>query len=318
MKTALIVGISGQDGSYLARLLLDRGYEVHGSSRSPEGAGCATLERLGIRNAIRLHSMMPSDFSSVLSLLKHVAVEEIYNLSGQTSVAASFRHPLETFESIAVATLNLLECLRLLGRPTRFYNAGSGEVFGNTPTPANESTPFSPRSPYGIAKVAAHHAVANYREAYGLHACTGILFNHESPLRPRHFVTQKIASSAVRIANGSQERLPLGALDIHRDWGWAPEYVDAMWRIVQREQPEDFVVATGQTHSLREFVDRAFAAVNLDARDHVDTDPALVRPTDITFSAADPAKAHAVLGWRATHDFDRVVRSLVEAAARDP
>lgn len=317
MKRALIIGISGQDGAYLARLLLDKGYEVHGASRGHETAAFPNLARLGIRDRVKLHAVMPADFSSVMSLLQRLPFEEIYNLSGQSSVAASFRHPLETFDSITVATMNLLECLRLLGRQVRFYNAGSSEVFGNSATPADESTPFNPRSPYGIAKVAAHHAVANYREAYGLFASTGILFNHESPLRPPHFVTQKIVSAAVRIANGSSERLALGNVGISRDWGWAPEYVEAMWRIVQHELPDDFVVATGQSHSLREFVDRVFAEVGLDARDHVDTDPSLTRPTDITASAANPARARAVLGWRAASDLDDIVRRLVAAARGD-
>ena len=207
--------------------------------------------------------------------------------------------------------MNLLEGLRLLGGPVRFYNAGSSEVFGNTPEAATESTRFQPRSPYGIAKVAAHHAVANYREAYGLSASTGILFNHESPLRPAHFVTQKIVSAAVRIATGSNERLTLGNMDISRDWGWAPEYVEAMWRILQQDQPDDFVVASGRTHTLREFVERTFAAVGLRAEEHVDADPGLIRPTDITASFADPAKAQAVLGWRASSDLDAIIAKLL-------
>jgi GDPmannose 4,6-dehydratase len=314
MKRAIIIGVSGQDGCYLARLLLEKGYEVHGSSRQDEAAAFPNLRRLGIRGSVRLHAAMPADFSSVMSLLQRLPVDEIYNLSGQSSVAASFRHPLETFDSITVATMNLLECVRLIGRPVRLYNAGSSEVFGNTPAPADEATPFNPRSPYGIAKAAAHHAVANYREAYGLFAATGILFNHESPLRPTHFVTQKIVSAAVRIASGSGERLSLGDVDITRDWGWAPEYVEAMWRILQRDEPDDFVVATGRSHSLRDFVDRTFAAVGLVAHDHVDADPALARPTDITVSAANPAKALAELGWRAACDLDGVVHNLVTAA----
>ena len=314
MKRALVIGISGQDGAYLARLLLAKGYEVHGSSREQETAAFPNLRRLGIRERVTLHSAHPADFSSVMSLLLGLPVDEIYNLSGQSSVAASFRHPLETFDSITVATMNLLECLRRLGRPVRFYNAGSSEIFGNTPSPADETTPFHPRSPYGIAKVAAHHAVANYREAYGLAASTGILFNHESPLRPAHFVTQKIVSAAVRIAAGSRERLRLGNVDVTRDWGFAPEYVDAMWRIVQHDPPEDFVVATGMTHSLREFIDRVFAALGLDAGDHMDVDPGLVRPTDIESSRADPTKARAVLGWRPEYDLERIVRELVAAA----
>lgn len=317
MKRALIIGISGQDGAYLARLLLEKGYEVHGSSREQETGTFANLRRVGIRDRVTLHSAHPADFSSVMGLLLGLPVDEIYNLAGQSSVAASFRHPLETFGSITVATMNLLECLRRLGRPVRFYNAGSSEIFGNTPSPADESTPFNPRSPYGIAKVAAHHAVANYREAYGLAAATGILFNHESPLRPAHFVTQKIVSTAVRIAGGSRERLRLGDVDVIRDWGWAPEYVEAMWRILQHDPPVDVVVATGVSHSLREFVARVFAAVGLDARDHVDVDPGLVRPADIQVSAANPAKALAVLGWRARYDLDKTVGELV-AAARPP
>jgi len=314
VKRALVIGISGQDGAYLARLLLAKGYEVHGSSREQETGTFANLRRLGIRERVTLHSAHPADFSSVMSLLLGLPVDEIYNLSGQSSVAASFRHPLETFDSITVATMNLLECLRRLGRPVRFYNAGSSEIFGNTPSPADETTPFHPRSPYGIAKVAAHHAVANYREAYGLAASTGILFNHESPLRPAHFVTQKIVSAAVRIAAGSRERLRLGNVDVTRDWGFAPEYVDAMWRIVQHDPPEDFVVATGMTHSLREFIDRVFAALGLDAGDHMDVDPGLVRPTDIESSRADPTKARAVLGWRPEYDLGRIVSDLVAAA----
>lgn len=314
MTRALIIGISGQDGAYLARLLLEKGYEVHGSSREHDSSAFPNLRRLGIRSRVTLHAAMPADFSSMMSLLQRLPVDEIYNLSGQSSVAASFRHPLETFDSITVATMNLLECLRLLGRPTRFYNAGSSEVFGNTFSPADEATPFHPRSPYGIAKVAAHHAVANYRDAYGLFASTGILFNHESPLRPAHFVTQKIVSAAVRIAGGSRERLALGNVDITRDWGWAPEYVEAMWRILQQARPDDFVVATGRSHSLREFVDRTCAAVGLVAGDHVDVDPGQARPTDITASAANPAKARAVLGWRATADLDAIIRDLVAAA----
>jgi len=314
MKRALIIGISGQDGAYLARLLLEKGYEVHGTSRGAESADLPNLRRLGIRGHVAIHTAIPADSSSVMTLLQRLPTDEIYNLSGQSSVAASFRAPLETFDSITVATLNLLECIRLLRRPVRFYHAGSSEAFGDTQSPADESTAFRPRSPYGIAKVAAHHAVVNYREAYGLFASTGILFNHESPLRPGHFVTQKIVSAAVRIAGGSGERLQLGNVDVTRDWGWAPEYVEAMWRILQHAVPDDFVVATGRSHTLREFVDRAFAAVDLDARDHLDIDPAQARPADILASAANPTKALRVLGWRATRGIDLIVRDLVAAA----
>jgi GDPmannose 4,6-dehydratase len=255
--------------------------------------------------------MTPTDFSSVLTLLRHVEADEIYNLSGQSSVGLSFRQPLETFDSITIATMHLLECIRLLEKPVRFYNAGSSEVFGNTPIPADESTSFRPRSPYATAKAAAHNAVANYREAYGLHASTGILFNHESPFRPERFVTSKVVRAASRIAAGSRERLSLGNLSVQRDWGWAPEYVDAMWRIVQHEPADDFVIATGRSHSLREFVERVFASVHLDARDHVDEHAEPARPSDIAVSAGNPAKAHAELGWKASYDLDMIVREMV-------
>ena len=233
MKKALIIGVSGQDGAYLAELLLKKGYEVHGTSRDHEVGTFRNLEKLGIRDRVKLASMVTSDFRSVLTALQKAGADEIYNLAGQTSVGMSFAYPVETFDSILIGTMNLLECIRLLKYPVKFYNAGSSEVFGNTREPATEETPFHPRSPYATAKAAAHYATANYREAYGLFACSGILFNHESPLRPSRFVTSKIVSTAVRIANGSNEKLNLGKLDIHRDWGWAPDYVEAMWRMLQ-------------------------------------------------------------------------------------
>jgi GDPmannose 4,6-dehydratase len=310
VKKALIVGVSGQDGGYLASLLLEKGYEVHGASRDPLRASFSALRSLGIADRVVIHPMTPTDFSSVLAILRDVAADEIYNLSGQSSVGLSFRQPLETFDSITIATMHLLECIRLLEKPVRFYSAGSSEVFGNTPTPADELTPFRPRSPYATAKAAAHNAVANYREAYGLHASTGILFNHESPFRPERFVTSKVVQAARRIAAGSRERLSLGNLSVQRDWGWAQEYVDAMWRIVQHEPADDFVIATGKSHSLREFVERVFACVNLDARDHVDEHAEPARPSDIAVSAGNPAKAQAELGWRATYDLDMIVRAL--------
>ena len=221
-KKALIIGVSGQDGAYLAKLLLEKGYEVYGTSRDHEVSSFANLVTLGIRDRVKTMSMVTSDFRSVLTALQRAEADEVYNLAGQTSVGMSFEYPVETFDSILIGTMNLLECLRLFRHPSRFYNAGSSEVFGNTKKPATETTPFPPRSPYAAAKAAAQYAVTNYREAYGLFACTGILFNHESPLRPARFVTQKIVSTAVRIANGSKEKLTLGRLDIRRDWGWAP------------------------------------------------------------------------------------------------
>lgn len=314
-RTALICGISGQDGAYLARLLLQKGYRVIGTSRDAQMSSFHNLVRLGMRDKIETASMALSDFRSVLQVLARYQPDEVYNLAGQSSVGLSFEQPVETLESISIGTLNLLEGIRFLNRDIRLYNAGSSECFGDTgDSPANEQTPFRPRSPYAVAKAAAHWEVANYREAYGLFACSGILFNHESPLRPERFVTQKIARAASRIANGSKERLTLGRLDIQRDWGWAPEYVEAMWQMLQQPQPEDYVIATGETHTLQDFVATAFAAVDLDWRDHVDTDPALMRPTDLSISRADPSFAKAKLGWQAQIRMAGVVKNMVEAA----
>ncbi len=311
---ALIIGVSGQDGSYLAELLLGNGYEVYGTSRDANLASFGNLERIGIAARVKRISVAPNDFRSALSALVQVEPDEVYNLSGQSSVGLSFEQPVETMESISIATLNLLEAIRFTKRKIRFYNAGSGECFGDTRgKAADEDTPFRPRSPYAVAKAAAHFEVANYREAYGLFACSGILFNHESPLRPERFVTRKIVAAACRIARGSRERLRLGNVHVKRDWGWAPEYVGAMWRILQQPRPEDFVVATGETHSLEEFVAAAFAAVGLSWRDHVDVDPALFRPADIEGNYANPEKAARVLGWQATVRMPEAVRRMVEA-----
>jgi GDPmannose 4,6-dehydratase len=252
---ALIIGVSGQDGAYLAKLLLEKGYEVHGTSRDHEVSNFSNLKRLGIKEQIKLESMVASDFRSVLTSLQRSDADEIYNLAGQTSVGKSFTYPMETFDSILTGTMNLLECIRLLKKKVKFYNAGSSEVFGNTKTPADEHVRYHPRSPYATAKAASHYAVANYREAYGLHASTGILFNHESPLRPERFVTSKIVLTALRIANGSKETLNLGKIDFYRDWGWAPDYVEAMWLMLQQEVPDDYVIATGESHSIQDFVE---------------------------------------------------------------
>ena len=254
------------------------------------------------------------DFQSVLQVLARYQPDEVYNLAGQSSVGLSFEQPVETQESISIGTLNLLEGIRFLDPKIRLYNAGSSECFGDTgDAPANESTPFRPRSPYAVAKAAAYWQIANYREAYGLYACSGILFNHESPLRQERFVTQKIVRSACRIAHGSEERLKLGNLNIERDWGWAPEYVHAMWKILQQAQPEDFVIATGETRALRDFVTEVFATLSLDWCNHVDSDPALMRLTDLRISRADPSRAAAQLGWKAQTHMQGVVRSMVEA-----
>lgn len=313
-KTALIFGISGQDGAYLAKLLLERDYAVAGTSRDAEISGFASLAALGIRERITLHSAVPTDFRSAFQVISRTIPDEIYNLSGQSSVGLSFQQPVETLESIAVGTLNILECIRLLGRPIRFYNAGSGECFGDTGgKPANESTPFHPRSPYAVAKSAAFWEVANYRDSYNLYACSGILFNHESPLRPQRFVTRKVAAAAVRIARGSKEQLVLGDLAIRRDWGWAPEYVEAMWAMLQQEKPEDLVIATGVAHSLEEFVDAAFNVLGMNWRDHVRSDAGLFRPSEIRSGFGDAAKAACRLGWKARVLMPEVVERMVKA-----
>jgi len=320
IKTALICGISGQDGAYLAKHLLRRGYRVVGTSRDAAVASFVNLTKLGVRESVKVISCVLTDFRSLIRALLEVEPDEIYNLAGQTSVGLSFEQPAEALESIAFGTLNLLEAIRLLKRPVRFYNACSSECFGETfGAAADESTPFRPRSPYAVAKAAAFWQVSSYREAYGIHACSGILFNHESPLRPERFVTQKVVAAACRIANGSQERLRLGDLSVRRDWGWAPEYVEAMWRMVQQERPADYVICTGQTEPLSAVVAEAFSAVGLSAQDHVDEDPALFRPADIHDSVGSAAKARDELGWTAEYRMRDVVRAMVSAsAARTP
>jgi GDPmannose 4,6-dehydratase len=313
-RTALIFGVSGQDGAYLAELLLGKGYRVHGTSRDAEMSSFANLAALGIKDRVVLHSATPADFRSVVQVLSRVEPDEVYDLAGQTSVGLSFAQPVETLESNAIGTLHVLESLRLFAPSVRLYNAGSGECFGDTGgKAADEQTAFRPRSPYAVAKAAAFWEVANYREAYGLFACSGILFNHESPLRPARFVTRKVVAAAARIARGSKEKLTLGNTAIRRDWGWAPEYVAAMWRMLQRDTPEDFVIATGEAHSLEEFVAAAFGCFGLDWRDHVAIDPALFRPADIACGFGDAGKAERILGWKATLGMRDVVRRMAEA-----
>ncbi|MEX0670823.1 MAG: GDP-mannose 4,6-dehydratase [Pirellulales bacterium] len=318
--TALICGVGGQDGGYLAKHLLGLGYTVVGTSRDAQAGRFTGLERLGIRDSVTLVSMSPTDFRSTFQVLARTEPDEIYNLAGQSSVGLSFDQPVETFESIVVGTINLLEAIRMLGAPIRLYSAGSSEMFGNSgDQPADERTVLKPRSPYGIAKATAFWQLAQYREAYGLRAATGILFNHESPLRPERFVTQKIVAAACRIAAGGQQTLCLGDLSVQRDWGWAPEYVVAMHRMLQLDALEDFVIATGQTHSLEEFVATAFAAVGLDWRRHVVRDPGLVRPTEIDRGRAQTSRATERLGWTAQHMMTDVVRMMVEARlAKEP
>ena len=318
-RRALICGISGQDGAYLARLLLDKGYEVHGTARDAQMSTFRNLALLGITERITCHSMALNDFRSVLQVLAKVDPDEIYNLAGQSSVGLSFEQPVETLESISVGTLNLLEVIRFVQKPIRFYNAGSSESFGDTGgVPADETTPFRPRSPYAVAKATAHWQVANYRDAYNLFACSGILFNHDSPLRPERFVTRKIIASACRIAQGSPETLQLGTISIARDWGLASEYVDAMWRMLQRDVPEDYVIATGETNTLERFVTEAFAHLGLNWKSHVSINPSLLRPSEIMVSRGNPEKARRDLGWQAAYRMKDVIKEMISAQQEAP
>jgi len=317
-KRVLICGISGQDGAYLAKFLLDRGYEVWGSSRDAELSSFWNLRRLGIYGSVKLASLNLRDIGGAIKLLRQIQPTEIFSLAGQSSVGLSFEQPIETIESIALATLTLLEAIRLTDPSIRFYNAGSTECFGDTgDSVANESTPFLPRSPYAIAKASAYWTVANYREAYGMFCCTGILSNHDSPLRPRRFVTRKIIHGVARISLGKETGLSLGNLDIERDWGWAPDYVQAISLMLEQTSPQDYIIATGQSHTLTAFVDTAFRLIGKDWRDHVTTSNQLIRPTDILRNKVSPAKAASSLGWKAAHGMKEVVGMMLDSELRE-
>lgn len=313
-KTALICGVGGQDGTLLAKLLLENGYEVWGTSRDAAGASFANLIRVGIFDSVQTISMSPEDFRSVFMALRQCKPDEVYFLAGQTSVGLSFELPVETVQSITVGTLNILEACRITEKPFRLFHAGSSECFGNTNgVAANEQTPFQPISPYAVAKAAAIWLVDNYRGAYGIFACSGILFNHESSLRPKKFVTQKIISAVQDIAAGKSDRLILGNIDISRDWGWAPEYVEAMWLMLQQTTPENFVIATGETNSLEKFLDISFKQAGLDWKNHVKFTESLGRPSDIQISRADPSKAAEKLGWTAKYKMQDVIAEMLRS-----
>jgi len=277
----------------------------------------SNLNTLGVRSQIKLISVSINDFRSVFNAIQQSDPDEIYNLAGQTSVGLSFDQPVEAIESIAIGTLNILEVIRLLNKPVRFYNAGSSECFGDTgDTPANEQTPFAPRSPYAVAKSTAKWLINSYRESYGLYACTGILFNHESPLRPERFVTQKIITGAAKIKAGQLDKLQLGNLDISRDWGWAPEYVQAMWLMMQLDKPDDFVIATGRKETLKYFVAKSFEYFDLDWQKYVEIEPSFFRPNEIHASVGNPEKAIKVLGWNKPTDIDGVIKMMCAEKAR--
>lgn len=310
MKTALICGVSGQDGAYLAKFLLEKGYRVFGTSRDVETNSFASLKELDILDQIELISMSPVDLKSVIDTFKKANPNEVYFLAGQSSVALSFELPVETIQSFVIGTLNMLEACRLF-QGVKLYNAGSSECFGDTNfLRADETTNFNPQSPYAIGKASSYWLVSNYRKAYGVFACTGILFNHESPFRPTRFVTKKIVQAALNIANGSDEKLILGNLQITRDWGWAPDYVEAMWLMLQQNEADDFVIATGKSHTLEEFVAKVFDYFNLDWKQYVIQDRQYFRPIEHLISNANPAKAFNLLGWKSSKNFDDIVFNL--------
>jgi GDPmannose 4,6-dehydratase len=316
-KRALICGISGQDGSYLAKLLLGRGYEVWGSSRDVEQAAFHNARRLGIYDSLRLISLNPRDVGNAIELFKQIRPHEVFNLGGQSSVGLSFEQPVETIESITLGTLTLLQAIRATDPGIYLFDAGSTECFGDTGNEvANESSRFNPCSPYAVAKASANWLVANYREAYGMFACTGILSNHDSPLRPLRFVTRKIINSVALLATKKDLKLSLGNLEIERDWGWAPEYVEAIAMMLEQPSPEDCIIATGLSHTLTEFVKTAFDLIGKDWRDHVTQNRHLMRPTDIWRNKVDPSKAATHLGWKAKKGMNEVISMMLESELR--
>jgi len=311
-RRALITGITGQDGAYLARLLLEKGYQIHGVVRR---ASLDNYERIAdILDALRLHQGDLLDLISIIHILQEVQPHELYNLASQSFVPTSFTQPLLTGEFTALGVTRMLEAIRMVDPGIRFYQASSSEMYGAAPEePQNEQTHFHPRSPYGVAKVYGHHMTVNYRECYGLYTVSGILFNHESPLRGEEFVTRKISLAVANIKHGRQEKLSLGNLDAQRDWGFAGDYVDAMWRMLQQDQADDYVIATGEKHSVREFAQRAFAHVGLDYEEYVEIDRALIRPADVFTLRGDYTKARETLGWRPTVSFEELVKMMVDA-----
>lgn len=318
MKKALITGVTGQDGSYLAEFLLRKDYEVHGLVRRTSSFNTQRLDAIyrdphesGVR--FLMHYGDLSDSGSLVNLIRDLEPDEIYHLGAQTHVKVSFEIPEYTADASGMGTIRMLEAIRASGVATRFYQAGSSEMFGAAPPPQSELTPFHPRSPYGVAKVFAHWATVNYREAHDLFAVNGILFNHESPRRGETFVTRKISRAVARIKAGIQDKLYLGNLDAKRDWGYAPEYVQGMWMMLQHDEPDDFVLATGESHTPREFCELAFDHVGLEWERYVEIDPNYFRPAEVDYLQGDASKAEQVLGWKAKTGFEDLVRLMVEA-----
>lgn len=312
MKRALITGITGQDGSYLAELLLEKGYQVFGMVRRSSTENFERIEHL--RGRIELRQADLLDQSSLMHLLKEVRPHEVYNLAAQSFVPTSWEQPVLTAEFTALGVTRLLEAIRHVDPTIRFYQASSSEMYGRTQeVPQNERTPFYPRSPYGVAKVYGHWITVNYRESYGLFACSGICFNHESPRRGKEFVTRKITDGVARIKLGLQNKLFLGNLDAKRDWGFARDYCIAIWLMLQQDYPDDYVIATGETHSVREVVEVAFSYVGLDWKEHVVIDPALIRPAEVDFLVGDASKARRKLGWQPKVSFRELIEMMVDA-----
>lgn len=315
MIKALITGVTGQDASYLAELLLDKGYEVHGTIRRSSSFNTGRIDH--IFDKIHCHFADLSDGSSLQSLIRYIGPDEVYHLASQSHVRVSFDLPEYTADVTGLGTLRILEAIRQNGADnTRFYYAGSSEMFGNAPCPQSESTPLRPRSPYGCAKCFGHHMVRNYREGYNIFACSGILFNHESPRRGETFVTRKITTGAARISLGLQDNLFLGNLEAKRDWGYAPDYVKAMWMMLQQDKPDDYVIATGESHSVKEFLHEAFDYLDLTPSAHVYFDPKYLRPTEVEFLQGDASKAKKELGWEPTVTFRELVKLMVDEAMK--
>ncbi len=317
MKKALITGITGQDGSYLAEQLLEKDYEVHGIVRRSSSFNRERIEHIretqGEESNLHLHYGDLSDSSRLVRLVYEIEPVEVYHLGAQSHVRVSFDEPEHTNDVTGMGTVRLLEAIRDTGMSPRFYQASSSEMFGSTPPPQGESTPFHPRSPYAVAKVTAYWITVNYRESYGMHASNGILFNHESERRGENFVTRKITQALAEIHLGMRDKLALGNLDAKRDWGYAPDYTDAMWRILQQDEPDDYVIATGEMHSVRDFLDAAGDFLGLDWSKHVEIDPRFYRPAEVDALCGDPTKAKEKLGWEPQTSFTELVRIMVDA-----
>ncbi|MBU6337293.1 MAG: GDP-mannose 4,6-dehydratase [Acidobacteria bacterium] len=322
MPCALVTGITGQDGSYLAEQLLDRGYEVHGMIRRSSSFNTGRLDPI-YRDRheedvkLHLHYADLTEPSRLVRLLYDIEPDEVYHLGAQSHVRVSFDEPEYTSEVTGLGTVRMLEAIRDAQVSPRFYQASSSEMYGSAPPPQNEETPFHPRSPYAVAKVAAYWITVNYRESYGMHASNGILFNHESPRRGETFVTRKITRALARIQAGLQDKLYLGNLDALRDWGYAPDYTDAMWRMVQHDEPGDYVIATGEMHSVRDFLNAAGSHLGLDWEAHVEIDPRYYRPAEVDALCGDPTRAREVLGWEPTVTFDELVKIMVDADVKE-